>query len=48
MGIKLGFSLRDELRLWVTENRVLRRIFGIMKKKVSDRKLENMVQGGAS
>jgi hypothetical protein len=28
MGVKLGLTLRDEHRLRVFENRVLRRIFG--------------------
>jgi hypothetical protein len=28
MGVKLGLSLREEHRLRVFENRVLRRIFG--------------------
>jgi hypothetical protein len=28
MGVKLGLTLREELRLRVSENRMLRRIFG--------------------
>jgi hypothetical protein len=28
MGVILGLSLKEEYRLWVSENRVLRRTFG--------------------
>jgi hypothetical protein len=34
MGVKLGLTLREEYRLWVFENRVLRRIFGLKSDEV--------------
>jgi hypothetical protein len=44
MGVKLGLlTLREEQRLWVFENRVLRRIFGPKRDEVTGcwRKLQN-------
>ena len=43
MGVKLGLTLREELRLRVFENRVLTRIFGPKRDKVAGewRKLHN-------
>ena len=43
MGVKLGSSLREEIRLRVFENRVLRRIFGAKRDEVTGewRKLHN-------
>jgi hypothetical protein len=35
MGVKLSFTLREEHRLRVFENRVLRRIFGHKRDKVT-------------
>jgi hypothetical protein len=35
MGVKLGLSLREERRLRVFENRVLRRIFGPKRDEVT-------------
>jgi hypothetical protein len=35
MGVKLGLTLRDERRLSVFENRVLRRIFGHKREEVA-------------
>jgi hypothetical protein len=35
VGVKLGLTLREEQRLRVFENRVLRRIFGPMRDKVT-------------
>jgi hypothetical protein len=35
MGVKLGLTLREEHRLKVFENRVLRRIFGPKSNKVT-------------
>jgi len=35
MGVKLGFSYCRRNRLWVFENRVLRRIFGPKKDEVT-------------
>jgi hypothetical protein len=34
MGVKLGLTLREEHRLRVFENRVLRRIFGLKRDEV--------------
>jgi hypothetical protein len=43
MGVKLGLALREERRLRMFENRVLRRIFGSKRDKVTGdwRKLHN-------
>jgi hypothetical protein len=43
MGVKLGRTLREERRLQVLENRVLRRIFGPKRDKVTAewRKIHN-------
>jgi hypothetical protein len=43
MGVKLGLTLRDEHRLKVFQNRVLRRIFGPKRDEVTQgcRKLYN-------
>jgi hypothetical protein len=43
VGVKLGLGLREEHRLRVFENRVLRRIFGPKRNKVTGdwRKLHN-------
>jgi hypothetical protein len=43
MGVKLGLTLREEHRLRVFENRVLRRIFGAKRNEVTGewRKLHN-------
>jgi hypothetical protein len=35
MGMKLGLSLREESRLRVFENRVLRRIFGSKRDEIT-------------
>jgi hypothetical protein len=43
MGVELGLTLREEHRLRVLENRVLRRIFGPKREEVAGglRKLHN-------
>jgi hypothetical protein len=43
MDVKLGLKLREECRLWVFENRVLRRIVGPKRDEVTGewRKLQN-------
>jgi hypothetical protein len=35
MGVKLGLTLREQHRLMVLENRMLRRIFGPMRDKIA-------------